>query len=233
MADEPAVARIRLLVGLGNVDAGYQRTRHNAGFWLVDRFAARIGATLRPERKFFGELARATVAGGDLMLLKPSTQMNRSGQAVVAAALFYRILPDQILVAHDELDLPPGEARLKLGGGTAGHNGLKDVKARLTSADFWRARIGIGHPRALGLEQDVADYVLTAPRRDERDAIEDAIARLDAVLALAVEGQFERAMMRLHGKSGGKNHGGPSPPAPLPKGKGEADPRSNESDEET
>jgi PTH1 family peptidyl-tRNA hydrolase len=200
MADEPAVARIRLLVGLGNVDAGYQRTRHNAGFWLVDRFAARIGATLRPERKFFGELARATVAGGDLMLLKPSTQMNRSGQAVVAAALFYRILPDQILVAHDELDLPPGEARLKLGGGTAGHNGLKDIKARLTQADFWRARIGIGHPRSQGLEQDVADFVLHAPQRGEQAAIDEAIDRVDAVLDLMVEGHFERAMMRLHSR---------------------------------
>jgi peptidyl-tRNA hydrolase, PTH1 family len=198
MADEPAAACIRLLVGLGNAEASYQRTRHNAGFWLVDRFASRIGARLRPERRFFGELARVTVGAQELILLKPSTMMNRSGQAVVATALFYRILPDQILVAHDELDLPPGEARLKLGGGTAGHNGLKDIKARLTHADFWRARIGIGHPRTLGLEQDVADYVLNAPRRDERDAIEDAIARLDAVLDLAIEGQFERAMMRLH-----------------------------------
>jgi PTH1 family peptidyl-tRNA hydrolase len=211
MADDPAVARIRLLVGLGNAEAGYHRTRHNAGFWLADRFASRIGATLRPERKFFGEAARATVAGQDVILLKPSTLMNRSGQAVVATALFYRILPDQILVAHDELDLPPGEARLKLGGGTAGHNGLKDVKARLTHADFWRARIGIGHPRTLGLEQDVADFVLNAPRREERDAIDDAIARLDAVLDLMVEGQFERAMMRLHSTAVPRQSGGSGP----------------------
>jgi PTH1 family peptidyl-tRNA hydrolase len=200
MADELSVPRIRMIVGLGNVGAEHERTRHNAGFWLLDRFASRIGATLRPERKFYGDLARAKVGHQDLILLKPATLMNRSGQAVVAAALFYRILPDQILVAHDELDLPPGDARLKLGGGTAGHNGLKDIKARLTHADFWRARIGIGHPRSLGLEQDVADFVLQLPRRDEQTAIEDAIARVDAVLDLMVEGQFERAMLHLHSR---------------------------------
>ncbi|TMH74027.1 MAG: aminoacyl-tRNA hydrolase [Betaproteobacteria bacterium] len=200
MVDETAIARIRMIVGLGNVGAGYERTRHNAGFWLVDRFASRVGARLKPERKFSADLARTTIDHHDLILLKPATLMNRSGQAVVAAALFYRILPDQILIAHDELDLPPGEARLKLGGGTAGHNGLKDVKARLTHADFWRARIGIGHPRSLGLEQDVADFVLHVPRRDEQAAIEEAVARVDAVLGLMVEGQFERAMMRLHSR---------------------------------
>jgi len=206
MVDEIESPRIRLIVGLGNVGASYQQTRHNAGFWLVDRFAARVGAAFRSERKFFGALARATIRHQDVCLLKPSTLMNRSGQAVVAAALFYRILPDQILVAHDELDLPPGEARLKLGGGTAGHNGLKDIKARLTHADFWRARIGIGHPRTLGLEQEVADFVLHVPRPDEQAAIEEAVERVDAVLDLMVEGQFERAMMRLHSR--------PEPPAP-------------------
>src|ERR1700730_3139432 len=113
MVDETAIARIRMIVGLGNVGAGYERTRHNAGFWLIDRFASRVGARLKPERKFSADLARTTIDQRD-----------------------------QILIAHDELDLPPGEARLKLGGGTAGHNGLKDVKARLTHADFWRARIG-------------------------------------------------------------------------------------------
>src|SRR6266436_275820 len=181
MVDETAIARIRMIVGLGNVGAGYERTRHNAGFWLVDRFASRVGARLKPERKFSADLARTTIDHHDLILLKPATLMNRSGQAVVAAALFYRILPDQILIAHDELDLPPGEARLN-------------------HADFWRARIGIGHPRSLGLEQDVADFVLHVPRRDEQAAIEEAVARVDAVLGLMVEGQFERAMMRLHSR---------------------------------
>ncbi len=202
MADEPSAPRIRMIVGLGNVGPEYERTRHNAGFWLIDRFASRIGAALRPERKFSGDLARASIGRQDVLLLKPSTLMNRSGQAVVAAALFYRILPDQILVAHDELDLPAGDARLKLGGGTAGHNGLKDIKARLTHADFWRARIGIGHPRDLGLQQDVADFVLHPPRREEQVAIGDAIARIDDVLDLMVEGQFERAMLRLHTRGG-------------------------------
>ena len=215
MADESAVARIRMIVGLGNEGATYERTRHNAGFWLVDRFASRIGAALRPERKFFGNVARVAIGQNDLILLKPSTFVNRSGQAVVAAALFYRILPDQILVAHDELDLPPGDARLKLGGGTAGHNGLKDIKARLTHADFWRARIGIGHPRSLGLEQDVADFVLHVPRRDEEPLIEEAIDRVDGVLELMVQGQFERAMMRLHTSSPRKKDDEePPPPGP-------------------
>jgi PTH1 family peptidyl-tRNA hydrolase len=223
MVSETAVARIRMIVGLGNVGASYERTRHNAGFWLLDRFASRVGAALRPERKFFGDLARTTIGQHDVILLKPGTLMNRSGQALVAAALFYRILPDQILVAHDELDLPPGEARLKLGGGTAGHNGLKDIKARLTHADFWRARIGIGHPRSLGLEQDVADFVLHLPRRDEQAAIEDAIARLDAVLDLMVHGHFERAMMHLHSSSPKKTQqSGPTlTPGPSPAGAGE------------
>ena len=202
MADEPSAPRIRMIVGLGNVGPEYARTRHNAGFWLVDRFASRIGAALRPERKFCGDLGRASIGRQDVLVLKPSTLMNRSGQAVVAVALFYRILPDQILVAHDELDLPAGEARLKLGGGTAGHNGLKDIKARLTHADFWRARIGIGHPRELGLQQDVADFVLHPPRREEQAAIGDAIVRIDDVLDLMVEGQFERAMLRLHTRAG-------------------------------
>ncbi len=206
MVDETASPRIRMIVGLGNVGASYQRTRHNAGFWLADRFAARVGAAFRPERKFFGDVARTSLNHQDLLVLKPSTLMNRSGQAVVAAALFYRILPDQILVAHDELDLLPGDARLKLGGGTAGHNGLKDIKARLTQAEFWRARIGVGHPRALGVQQDVADFVLNVPRREEMAAIEEAVARVDDVLDLVVQGQFERAMMRLHSR----------PPRPSP-----------------
>src|SRR5260370_7790829 len=157
MVDETAIARIRMIVGLGNVGAGYERTRHNAGFWLVDRFASRVGGRLKPERKFSADRARTTMDHHDLILLKPATLMNRSGQAVVAAALFYRILPDQILVAHDELDLPPGEARLKLGGGTAGHNGLKDIKPRLTHAHFCRATIDIGHPPTPGPPPPWAD----------------------------------------------------------------------------
>ncbi len=189
---------IRLIVGLGNVGAEYERTRHNAGFWFVDAVARKAGVPLARERKFHGEVARLKDGARELWLLKPGTYMNRSGQAVVALALYYRILPTQILVVHDEVDLAPGVVKLKRGGGTAGHNGLKDIQARLTTPDFWRLRIGVGHPRALNLAQEVADFVLHPPGREHEAAIIDAIARaLDVVPAL-VDGQFERAMMKLH-----------------------------------
>jgi PTH1 family peptidyl-tRNA hydrolase len=189
---------IRLIVGLGNVGGEYERTRHNAGFWLAERLAARHGASFRSEKKFFGQLAKAQIGAREVWLLKPGTYMNLSGQAVVAVALFYRILPDQILVVHDELDLLPGDVRLKQGGGVAGHNGLKDIRARLSSADFWRLRVGIGHPRELGLRQEVADYVLHPPRREEEQAIDAALDRAEAVIELVVAGDFARAMTRLH-----------------------------------
>jgi PTH1 family peptidyl-tRNA hydrolase len=187
-----------MIVGLGNVGAEFERTRHNAGFWLVDRLASRFGAHFRSEKKFFGQLARASIGGREVWLMKPGTYMNLSGQAVVAAALFYRLLPDQILVAHDELDLAPGDVRLKQGGGVAGHNGLKDIRARLSHADFWRLRIGIGHPRTLEMRQDVADFVLHPPRRDEERAIDAAIERAEGIIELVVAGQFAQAMTRLH-----------------------------------
>jgi PTH1 family peptidyl-tRNA hydrolase len=187
-----------MIVGLGNVGAEFERTRHNAGFWMVERLAGRCGAQFRTEKKFHGQLARATIGGREVWLLKPGTYMNLSGQAVVAAALFYRLLPDQILVAHDELDLAPGDVRLKQGGGVAGHNGLKDIRARLSNADFWRLRIGIGHPRSLELRQDVADFVLHPPRRDEEQAIDAAIDRAEAIAELLVSGQFALALTRLH-----------------------------------
>lgn len=195
---ESAPQGIRMIVGLGNAGAEYAHTRHNAGFWFIDRVAAQCGASFHHERRFFGELARAAIAGRDVWLLKPATFMNLSGQSVVAVALFYRLFPDQILVAHDELDLAPGDVRLKQGGGVAGHNGLKDIRARLSSADFWRLRIGIGHPRALGLRQEVADFVLHPPRRDEAAAIDTAIERAESVLGLAVSGHFHAAMTHLH-----------------------------------
>ncbi len=191
---------IRLIVGLGNFGAEYQATRHNAGYWLVDAVARRAGARFSSERKFHGDVARARIAGHDVWLLKPTTYMNRSGQSVVALALFYRILPTEILVVHDELDLAPGVVKLKRGGGTAGHNGLKDTQARLTTADFWRLRIGIGHPRELQLEQDVVDFVLHPPRRDERAAIDEALERAETIVELLAEGHFEAAMLKLHTK---------------------------------
>ncbi len=194
----PAPAGIRMIVGLGNVGAEFARTRHNAGFWLVDRLADQYGASFRAERKFSGALARASIGGQDVWLVKPGTFMNLSGQCVLAVAMFYRVLPDQILVAHDELDLAPGDVRLKLGGGIAGHNGLKDIRARLSTAGFWRLRIGVGHPRTLELRQDVADFVLHPPRRDEESAIGEAIDRGRGIVELAVAGQFARAMTQLH-----------------------------------
>ncbi len=191
---------IRLIVGLGNFGAEYEATRHNAGYWLVDSIARRAGARFSGERKFHGDVARIRLAGHDVWLLKPTTYMNRSGQSVVALALFYKILPTEILMAHDELDLPPGAVKLKRGGGTAGHNGLKDTQARLSTADFWRLRIGIGHPRSLQLEQDVADFVLHPPRRDEQAAIDEAVGRGEGIVELLAEGRFEAAMLRLHTK---------------------------------
>ena len=190
--------RIRLIVGLGNTGAEYESTRHNAGFWYADAVARQLRARFSSERKFHGQVARAKIGGAELWLLKPTTYVNRSGQAVVALALYYKILPTQILVAHDELDLEPGVIKMKLGGGTAGHNGLKDTQARLSTAEFWRLRIGIGHPRTLQLDQDVADFVLHPPRKDEQSAIDQAIERGEAVVGLLVEGKFDAAMLRLH-----------------------------------
>ena len=189
---------IRLIVGLGNVGAEYERTRHNAGYWFVDEIAARARASFAHERKFHGDVARLRSASQELWLLKPTTYMNRSGQAVVALALYYKILPTQMLVVHDEVDLPPGVVKLKRGGGTAGHNGLKDIQARLTTPDFWRLRIGVGHPRTLEMAQEVADFVLHPPGREHQQEIDAAMGRALDIVPQLLEGQFERAMMQLH-----------------------------------
>jgi PTH1 family peptidyl-tRNA hydrolase len=196
---------IRLIVGLGNIGAEYAATRHNAGFRFADAVAGRAGAQFSHERKFQGEVARVRSAGSagarELWLLKPSTYYNRSGNAVVALALYYKILPDEILVAHDEVDLPPGSAKMKRGGGAAGNNGVKDISAKLATPEFWRLRFGVGHPRTLGFTQDVADFVLHPPSREHQQALDTAMERaLDCVPAL-VEGQFERAMMKLHARA--------------------------------
>ena len=189
---------IRLIAGLGNIGPEYDDTRHNAGFWFVDQLARASNTALARQTKFFGDVARISVAGESVHLLKPSTFMNRSGQAVAALAGFYRVAPEAILVVHDELDLLPGVARLKLGGGHAGHNGLKDITARLGSAGFWRMRLGIGHPRTLSLEQAVVDFVLHRPSREDRARIDQSIdAGLDCLPEL-VGGQMEQAMKRLH-----------------------------------
>lgn len=163
---------IKLIVGLGNPGQKYDGTRHNAGFWAVDAIAATLGGHWTEERKFKGAVTRVMVDGVDLRLLRPDTFMNRSGQSVGPLAQFFKIAPEEILVIHDELDLPPGRMRLKCGGGHGGHNGLKDIQAALGSADFWRLRIGVGHP---GHRDAVVGYVLTNPPPEERRLIEDVV----------------------------------------------------------
>lgn len=198
MSNSDSASRIRLIVGLGNPGPDYAATRHNAGAWLIDAIARQAGVFLSPERGFLGDMARFRSGGHDVWLLFPTTYMNRSGQSVGALAKFYKIAPADILVAHDELDLPPGTVKMKKGGGHAGHNGLKDIAAHLGTPDFWRLRLGIGHPRTLNLQQAVADFVLHRPRADEQKGIDDCIARSLAVLPLLLKGDTTAAMRQLH-----------------------------------
>ena len=193
---------MRLVVGLGNPGKKYERTRHNAGFWWVEKLADNARANLRGEGKFHGRVAKLS-GPSEIWLLLPETFMNDSGRAVAALASFYKVAPQEILVVHDELDLAPGVAKLKLGGGASGHNGLKDIIDCLGSRDFWRLRLGIGHP---GIKSEVANYVLRRPPLAEHELVHKAIdASLDA-LGLLLEGDMERAMMKIHAK----------PPRPKP-----------------
>lgn len=203
-------ASIRLVAGLGNPGREYAATRHNAGFWFADALASKLGARFAHETKFAAVVARA----GALRICMPTTYMNESGRAVAALAHFFAILPDEILVVHDELDLKPGEARLKQGGGHAGHNGLRDIEPKLGSADFWRLRLGIGHPRdSQAPEREVIDYVLKPPMPADRDAIDSAILRaLDAWPDIA-RGDMERAMQALHTRSRESGAAAKDPPA--------------------
>lgn len=189
------MAAPRLIVGLGNPGAEYEDTRHNAGFWLCERLAARLGAELRRESRFHGIAGRTRE---QVWLLMPQTYMNRSGQAVAALARFYRIPPAEMLVLHDELDLPPGALRLKFGGGLGGHNGLKDIAAHLGTQDFWRLRIGVGHP---GDRNQVADYVLKKPRAEERVLIEAALVRALEHWQHIERGEYPAAMQKLNSKA--------------------------------
>lgn len=195
-------APIRLIVGLGNPGAEYELTRHNAGFWLVDQLAR---GDLRKEARFQALAAKTRIAGNEVWLLEPQTYMNRSGQSVGAIARFYKIAPEEVLVVHDELDLPPGAAKLKKGGSSGGHNGLKDITAALGTQDYWRLRIGIGHPRELKLQQPVVDFVLHRPRADEQRLIDEAIDKSLDILPLLCDGRHEQAMMELHTSGAGKN----------------------------
>ena len=194
---------IRLLVGLGNPGPEYEATRHNAGFWFIDEVARTLRVSLAPERTYFGLAARANLADGPVWLLEPMTFMNLSGKSVAALARFFKIAPGEILVAHDELDLLPGQVKMKLGGSHAGHNGLKDIQAQLGSADFWRLRLGIGHP---GVKAEVVNYVLRKPPAEQREGIDKSIEQSLSALPLMLEGDMERALMKVHAK----------PPRPKP-----------------
>jgi len=184
---------IRLVVGLGNPGKDYERTRHNAGFWLLERFAVQSGVALRKDGKYQALVGRLGTNGAWLVL--PQSFMNASGRAVQMLAGFFKIPADEILVVHDELDFAPGVAKLKQGGGIAGHNGLKDISQRLGSHDYWRLRLGIGHP---GDKNAVADYVLQRPSAADREAIDGAIGRSTEILPLCLAGDMQGAMQKLH-----------------------------------
>jgi len=185
---------IKLIAGLGNPGRKHARDRHNAGFWFAERLAARERASFRAEPRYHADTTRLP---GEIWLVMPQTYMNLSGRAVGALARFYKIQPEEVLVAHDELDFPPGTVKLKLGGGVAGHNGLKDIAAQLGTHGFWRLRLGIGHP---GDKDLVADYVLHAPSPDDRALIDESIERSLEVSPLILAGDLQAATMRLHTK---------------------------------
>jgi PTH1 family peptidyl-tRNA hydrolase len=186
---------IKLIVGLGNPGPEYEETRHNAGFWFVDRLAQQNHQSFRNESRHHGFVCQLDLAGGEVRLLKPTTFMNRSGQAVSSLANYFRITPNEILVVHDELDLDPGKARLKTGGGHAGHNGLRDIMSALGSRDFHRLRIGIDHPNDRSI---VVNYVLGRPSKSDREAIDNAIGDAIECLDEVVKGELNKAMNRLH-----------------------------------
>ncbi|MBT3206546.1 MAG: aminoacyl-tRNA hydrolase [Gammaproteobacteria bacterium] len=189
-------ADIRLIVGLGNPGANYHSTRHNAGFWLVDEIARDHSIALRNETRFHGEVGKINSSGKDIYLLKPTTFMNKSGQSVAALSKYFKISPEQILVMHDELDLEPGDNRLKKSGGHGGHNGLRDIINHL-GKEFIRLRIGIGHP---GDRNQVVNYVLKAPSKIDLERIEDASWQAIKIMPTLLSGEFEKAMQQLHTK---------------------------------
>ena len=196
----------KLVVGLGNPGDKYARTRHNAGYWLVDELARRHGGSFRAESRHQGELARVRLGAADVWLLKPTTFMNLSGQSIGSVASFYRVPVGEILVAHDELDLPPGTTRLKEGGGHGGHNGLRDAIAVLGD-QFWRLRIGIGPP---GHRDQVSDYVLARAPAEEDRLLHEQVALAADIIPLALEQGMQKAMLKLHGKPAGGGGARPS-----------------------
>ncbi|OUM01800.1 aminoacyl-tRNA hydrolase [Variovorax sp. JS1663] len=186
---------IKLFVGLGNPGPEYEATRHNAGFWWIDALARERKLTLQPERSYHGLVARMQIGGQPVWLLEPQTYMNLSGKSVAALARFFKIEPHEILVVHDELDVVPGQAKLKRGGSHAGHNGLRDIHAQLGTADYWRLRLGIGHP---GVKSEVVSWVLKKPLKEQREAIEDAIARTLHAFPALVAGEMDKATLLIH-----------------------------------
>ena len=186
---------IKLFVGLGNPGPEYEATRHNAGFWWIDALATELKVDLHPDKGFQGRLARANIHGHPIWLLQPQTYMNLSGRSVAALARFYRIQPAEILVAHDELDLTPGQVKLKFGGGHAGHNGLRDIHAQLATPDYWRLRLGIGHP---GVRAEVINWVLKKPLAEQREAIDACIERTMHIVPALLAGEMEKATLLIH-----------------------------------
>ncbi len=184
---------IRLIVGLGNPGANYEATRHNAGFWMLDLLAEDFHADFKLEHNFFGEVAKFRRGGETIYLLKPATYMNLSGKAVQALSHFYKIPVQSMLVVHDELDLMPGQIKLKRGGGHAGHNGLRDIQSKLGSNDYWRLRVGIGHPRSLNLSQGVADFVLHMPSKADHEHIVACLYRARQAIPVLLDGDKDRA----------------------------------------
>ena len=200
---------IRLFVGLGNPGTEYENTRHNAGFWYIDQLARRLNVNLTMDRAYHGFVGRANLPGGPVWLLQPQTFMNLSGKSVASLARFFKITPQEILIAHDELDMLPGQVKLKQGGGHAGHNGLRDSHAQLGSPDYWRLRLGIGHP---GIKSEVAAYVLRKPPSSERDLIDQSIDKaLEATDAL-ISGDMAKATATIH--AGAQRPKPPKPPRP-------------------
>lgn len=199
---------IKLFVGLGNPGPEYDATRHNAGFWWVDALARELKVSLAMDKNYHALVVRTTVDGHSVWLLKPQTFMNLSGKSVAALARFFKIAPQEILVIHDELDIVPGEAKIKLGGGHAGHNGLRDIHAQLGSADYWRLRLGVGHP---GTKSEVVEWVLKRPIADHRIAIEQAIDRSIKALPALLAGEMDKATMLVHTSKPPR----PRPPKPV------------------
>jgi peptidyl-tRNA hydrolase, PTH1 family len=199
---------IKLFVGLGNPGPEYDATRHNVGFWWINAVAHQLKVSLAMDKSYHALVARTTINEQNVWLLKPQTFMNLSGKSVVALARFFKINPQEILVAHDELDVVPGEAKIKLGGGHAGHNGLRDIHAQLGSVDYWRLRLGVGHP---GVKSEVIDWVLKNPILDHRIAIEQAIDRSIKALPALLAGEMDKATMLVHTSKPPR----PKPPKPV------------------